>query len=68
MFIVLYGAEHTMKRVAQKGCTALNRNTMRYQLIDKAAQYTVHRVSGDLFVLKSDKDLPSIAKNKGLIL
>jgi len=83
VFEVYIGSHDTMGKIAQRGATGLNRKTMRYQVIDKTAKYSIvdtcHKdcVSysdcqakghSPCATLYSDKDLRAIAKEKGLIM
>ena len=65
---VFVGAKDTMERIAKRGVTALNCKTMRRQIIDKKAKYEVVCTGGICHALMSDKDLRTIAKQKGLTL
>lgn len=66
--VVYVGAKETMESVAQAGATALNPKTMRYQTIDKNANYNVvpHESGGLLYCLMSDVDLKKRAIDNGL--
>jgi len=77
MFEVFCGSKETMEMIASKGARGLNPKTMKWQVIDKTAQYEVREdkrfldeegnehIMADLL---SNLDLRTIAKEKGLIL
>lgn len=72
MFEIFVGAKETMESIAnsKRGAVALNRNTHRWQTIDKDAKYEVREPKeGRLcYSLYSDKDLHKIAEDKNLII
>lgn len=79
MYEIFVGGEEAMQMMADHGAKALNPKTMRWQIIDKNAKYIVRidkTISDDISptgftnmaTLLCDKDLRSIAKQKGLIL
>lgn len=64
---IFCGSIKTMESYAKRGVRGLNPKTMRWQIIDKTANYEVVPDSIGA-VLTSDKDLRGIAKTKHLII
>ena len=67
-YTVFVGAGDTMQRIATMGATALNPKTMRSQVINKSATYSVQRAGESLYELRSNIDIRTEAEQKGLIL
>ena len=67
-YTVFCGGKETMEAIASHGAKGLNPRTMKYQIIDKNAQYEVVKTGEVLHDLLSDIDLRGIAEKKGLIL
>jgi hypothetical protein len=67
-FVVFCGSKDTMEKISERGARALNPKTMKYQLIDKSAKYSVVKSGHVLYDLVADIDLRRIANEKGLIL
>jgi hypothetical protein len=69
---IFCGAKDTMEDIAKRGARALNRKTMRWQVIDKTALYEVRQTEtkepSTLHSLFSNLDLRQIAKEKNLII
>ena len=67
---ILCGGYETMKKVAEKGVKGLNSKTMKWQIVDKGAIYSIRKPDKGktLSYLYSDKDLHNIAEQKGLII
>lgn len=76
-FEVNCGSREAMEMIAERGKTALNPETMKWQIIDSNAKYQIRvdKVIKDsetgkdieCCTLLSNMDLRSIAKEKGLI-
>lgn len=79
IYEVFVGSEKTMNSIKEKGARALNLKTNKWQIIDKDAKYFIRidKTIPDEYsetgftnccTLLSDKDLRTIAKEKGLII
>lgn len=57
-----------MDNIMQHGARGLNKKTMRWQVIDKSAEYEVKKSDNSgLYFLTSNKNLLKIAEEKNLI-
>lgn len=74
---IFCGSKSTMENIAKKGAKALNPKTMKWEVIDRNAQYSIKedfRIIDDEgnerigATLLSNIDLRSIVKEKGLII
>ena len=67
MYEIFCGNYEIMKKYKKNGVKALNRKTMKFQIVDKDAKYEIIK-KDEMYVLTCDKDLRKIAKEKDLIL
>jgi hypothetical protein len=69
---IFCGAKETMEIIANRGATALNPRTHKWQIIDTSAEYEVRKTEtkepSSLYSLFSNLPLREIAEQKKLIL
>ena len=67
-YVIFCGGFATMTRISEHGARGLNKKTNKWQIIDKNAKYIIKKRKGVLYDLFSNLNLPTIARQKGLII